>query len=139
MSLNLWRPPSVALYAKVLHVLGTDRKAVVESLFWEIMLTVSHLEEPGYGTNCHCQEEPPTLSPLVGSEGAARFLLVQAPTPALASATTRVGCPRPFAADAARTMAAHVFEHAAGTPRGQTPIKRGGALASIAFFEQLTC
>ena len=102
VSLNLWRPPSVALYAKVLHVLGTDRKAVVESLFWEIMLTVSHLEEPGYGTNCHCQEEPPTLSPLVGSVGAARFLLVQAPTPALASATTRVGCPRPFAADAAR-------------------------------------
>ena len=35
--------------------------------------------------------------------------------------------------------AEHGVEHAAGTPRGQTPIKRGGALASIAFFEQLTC
>ena len=35
--------------------------------------------------------------------------------------------------------AEHGVEHTAGTPRGQTPIKRGGALASIAFFEQLTC
>ena len=38
-SLNLWRPPSVALYLKRSHVLGTCRKAVVASLFCEIMLT----------------------------------------------------------------------------------------------------
>ena len=34
--------------------------------------------------DCHCQEVPPTSSPWAGLFGAARFLLVQAPTPDLA-------------------------------------------------------
>ena len=52
------------------------------------MLTSSHLEDPGNGTNCHLQELPPTLSPWLGSDGAARNLLVQE---VLAVANTLVG------------------------------------------------
>ena len=55
------------------------------------MLTSSHLEDPGYGTNCHFQELPPTLSPWLGSDGAARYLLVQE---VLAVAKTFVGVER---------------------------------------------
>lgn len=90
LSLNLWRPPSVALYLKRSHDLGTCKKAVVESLFWEMTFTSSHLLDPGNGTNCHFQEDPPVLR-VVGSDGAAKYLLVH---PVLALDKTLVGTER---------------------------------------------
>ena len=90
LSLNLWRPPSVALYLKRSQDLGTCKKAVVESLFWEMTFTSSQLIAPGHGTNCHFQEDPP-VKRVVGSDGAAKNLLVH---PRLALAKTLVGTER---------------------------------------------
>ena len=113
LSLNLWRPPSVALYLKRSHDLGTCKKAVVESLFWEMTFTSSHLLDRGYGTNCHFQEAPPVLR-VVGSDGAAKYLLVH---PVLALAETWVRKERLSSAMVANSQwSLEIVGMVAGTP-----------------------